>query len=50
VAAGASIRLIFAEVKKQLKPSSITVAGSKLVADLQRAEIWPIVKLASSEL
>jgi len=25
------------------KPNSITVAGSKLVADLQRAEIWPII-------
>jgi len=25
-------------------------AGSKLVADLQRAEIWPIISLASSEL
>jgi len=24
--------------------------GSKLVADLQRAEIWPIIQLASSEL
>jgi len=26
-----------------LKPNSITLAGSKLVADLQRAEIWPII-------
>jgi len=25
-------------------------AGLKLVADLQRAEIWPIIYLASSEL
>ena len=25
-------------------------AGSKLVADLQRSEIWPIIQLASSEL
>ena len=25
-------------------------AGSKLVADLHRAEIWPIILLASSEL
>jgi len=27
----------------RLKPNSITLAGSKLVADLQRAEIWPII-------
>ena len=27
----------------QLKPNSITLAASKLVADLQRAEIWPII-------
>ena len=26
------------------------ISGSKLVADLQRSEIWPIIKLASSEL
>jgi len=32
---------------RQLKPHSITLswsqAGSKLVADLQRAGIWPII-------
>jgi len=30
--------------------NSITLSGSKLVADMQRAEIWPIIYLASSEL
>ena len=30
--------------------NSITLSGSKLVADLQRAEIWLIIELASSEL
>jgi len=33
-----------------LRPNSITLSGSKLVADLQRAEIWPIIQLANSEL
>jgi len=27
----------------ELKPNSITLPGSKLVVDLQRAEIWPII-------
>ena len=26
-----------------LKPNSITLSGSKLVADLQRVKIWPIM-------
>jgi len=38
----------------ELRPNSITLSwsqtGSKLVADLQRAGIWPIIYLASSEL
>jgi len=37
-----------------LKPNSITLSwsqtGSKLVADLQRAGIWPIIYYASTEL
>jgi len=38
----------------RLRPNSITLSssqtGPKLVADLQRAGIWPIIYLASSEL
>ena len=38
----------------QLRPNSITLSwsqtGPKLVADLQRVGIWPIIELASSEL
>ena len=37
-----------------LKPNSITLScsqtGPRLVADVQRAGIWPIIQLASSEL
>ena len=44
-------RIVF---RRTLRPNSITLSwsqtGPKLVADLQRAGIWPIIWLASSEL
>jgi len=30
-------------INYQLEQNFITLSGSKLVADMQRAEIWPII-------